>query len=89
LKDGLEQMQPNDREQPRTMLQPQQVDKTLNVVSENPETITRIVTCDEVSQNSVASLTRETPLGLPSTKKSARTSADRLPTKMNILRVAS
>jgi len=63
-------MQPNDREQPLTALQPQQEDKTLDVSSENPETITRkIVTCDKVSQNSVARLTRKTTSAQPSTKK--------------------
>ena len=63
-------MQPNGREQPRSVLQPQQEDKTLDVGSENLETITRrIVTCDKVSQNRVVRLTRKTGLALPSTKK--------------------
>jgi len=67
---GTTNMQPNDHEQPRTVLQPQQEDKNLDVGSENPKTITRrLVTCDEFSQNSVASLTRKTTLALPSTKK--------------------
>jgi hypothetical protein len=63
-------MQPNDREQPRTVLQPQQEEKFLDVGSENPETIARrIVTCDEISQNSVRKSYTQKVLALPSTKK--------------------
>jgi hypothetical protein len=52
------------------VLEPQQEDKTLEIGSENPETITRrIVACDKVSQNSEARLTRKTTLALPSTKE--------------------